>query len=358
MNEKTPRFVVIGPGAIGGATAALLARASRDVVLVCKRPGLAATVASEGIHVRGARGDFRTRCAAVTTIEELEGAFDYALITVKAPDLQDAARRLLPFLRADSLVVSMQNGICVEALAEVVGAERAVGCVVGWGSTLVAPGEIDITSTGELAIGTLSGASPAGTPAGTPTGTPTGVPAGMEVLREALDNVFPTEIAPDILSRLYSKLLVNSGFASIGVLCGLRLGAMLARSDARALFIAVIREAVAVADAIPLRIPPYAGKLDYYRLLAGSGPLADLRRTLFLWAFGFKYRRLKSSSLQSLERGHRTEIEYLNGYIERRGRAIGVPTPVNSRIAAMVREIEGGKRAISPANIAEAAHRS
>ena len=346
MNEKTPRFVVIGPGAIGGATAALLARAGRDVVLVCKRPGLAATVASEGIHVRGARGDFRTRLAAVTTIEELEGAFDYALITVKAPDLQDAARRLLPFLRADSLVVSMQNGICVEALAEVVGAERAVGCVVGWGSTLVAPGEIDITSTGELAIGTLSGASPAGTP------------AGMEVLREALNNVFPTEIAPDILSRLYSKLLVNSGFASIGVLCGLRLGAMLARSDARALFIAVIREAVAVADAIPLRIPPYAGKLDYYRLLAGSGPLADLRRTLFLWAFGFKYRRLKSSSLQSLERGHRTEIEYLNGYIERRGRAIGVPTPVNSRIAAMVREIEGGKRAISPANIAEAAHRS
>ena len=346
MNEKTPRFVVIGPGAIGGATAALLARAGRDVVLVCKKPGLAATVASEGIHVRGARGDFRTRLAAVTTIEELEGTFDYALITVKAPDLQNAARRLLPFLRADSLVVSMQNGICVEALAEVVGAERAVGCVVGWGSTLVAPGEIDITSTGELAIGTLSGASPAGTP------------TGMEVLREALDNVFPTEIAPDILSRLYSKLLVNSGFASIGVLCGLRLGAMLARSDARALFIAVIREAVAVADAIPLRIPPYAGKLDYYRLLAGSGPLADLRRTLFLWAFGFKYRRLKSSSLQSLERGHRTEIEYLNGYIERRGRAIGVPTPVNSRIAAMVREIEGGKRAISPANIAEAAHRS
>ena len=354
MNEKTPRFVVIGPGAIGGATAALLARAGRDVVLVCKRPGLAATVASEGIHVRGARGDFRTRLAAVTTIEELEGTFDYALITVKAPDLQNAARRLLPFLRADSLVVSMQNGICVEALAEVVGAERAVGCVVGWGSTLVAPGEIDITSTGELAIGTLSGASPAGTPAG----TPTGVPAGMEVLREALDNVFPTEIAPDILSRLYSKLLVNSGFASIGVLCGLRLGAMLVRSDARALFIAVIREAVAVADAIPLRIPPYAGKLDYYRLLAGSGPLADLRRTLFLWAFGFKYRRLKSSSLQSLERGHRTEIEYLNGYIERRGRAIGVPTPVNSRIAAMVREIEGGKRAISPANLAEAARRS
>jgi 2-dehydropantoate 2-reductase len=358
MNEMTPRLVVVGPGAIGGATAALLARAGRDVVLVCKKPGLAAAIAAEGIHISGARGDFRTRLAAVTTIEELEGTFDFALIAVKAPDLQDAARRLLPFLRADSFVVSMQNGICVEALAEVVGAERAVGCVVGWGSTLVAPGEIDVTSTGELTIGTLSGASTAGTPEGTPKGTPKGPPEGMEVLREALDNVFPTEIAPDILSRLYSKLIVNSCIASIGVLCGLRLGAMLARSDARSLFIAIIREAVAVADAIPLRVPPYAGKLDYYRLLAGSGPIADLRRTLFLRAFGFKYRRLKSSSLQSLERGHKTEIEYLNGYIERRGRAVGVPTPLNSRIAAMVREIEQGKRPISPANLAEAALRS
>jgi len=244
----------------------------------------------------------------------------------------------------------MQNGICVEALAEVVGAERAVGCVVGWGSTLVAPGEIDVTSTGELAIGTLSGKSPEGTPEGTP--------EGMEVLREALDNVFPTEIAPDILSRLYSKLIVNSCIASIGALCGLRLGAMLARSDARALFIAVIREAIAVADATALCVPPYAGKLDYYRLLAGSGPIAELRRTIFLRAFGFKYRRLKSSSLQSLQRGQKTEIEYFNGYIERRGRAAGVPTPVNSGIAAIVREIEGGKRAISPANLAEAARRS
>lgn len=350
MNEKTPRFVVVGPGAIGGATAALLARAGRNVVLVCKKPGLAATVAAEGIHISGSRGDLRTRCAAVTTIEGLEGAFDYALIAVKAPDLQDAARRLLPFLRADSLVVSMQNGVCVEALAEVVGPERAVGCVVGWGSTLVAPGEIDVTSTGELTIGTLSGASPAGTPAG--------VPTGMEVLRKALDCVFPTEIAPDILNRLYSKLIVNSCIASIGVLCGLRLGAMLARSDARALFIEIIREAIAVADATALRVPPYAGKLDYYRLLAGSGPIAELRRTIFLRAFGFKYRRLKSSSLQSLQRGQKTEIEYFNGYIERRGRAAGVPTPVNSRITAMVREIEDGKRAISPANLAEAARRS
>ena len=336
--QSTPRFVVVGPGAIGGATAAFLARAGHEVVLVCKRADLAATISREGILITGVRGEHRVRMPSVGSIEELSGAFTHALVATKAPDLPDAARRLLPFLHPDSLVVSMQNGICIKALAGVVGPARAVGCVVGWGSTLVAPGHIDVTSTGELTIGTLPGFAP----------------AGMEVLRQAMSSVFPTEVAPDILARLYSKLLINSCIASAGVLCGLRLGAMLARADVRRVFIAILREGIALADALGLRVPSYAGKLDYYAFLRGDGTLDGLRRTVFLRLFGFKYRRLKSSSLQSLERGLKTEIEFFNGYIEKKGREAGVPTPVNSRIAAMVREIEQGKRPISPANLAEA----
>jgi hypothetical protein len=111
---------------------------------------------------------------------------------------------------------------------------------------------------------------------------------------------------------------------------------------------------IAVADALGLRVPPYAGKLDYYRFLAGSGALAGFRRSLFLRLFGFANRRIKSSSLQSLERGRRTEIDYFNGYIEKRGREAGVPTPINSKITAMVKEIESGKRSISPSNLSVA----
>ncbi|MHA2273868.1 MAG: ketopantoate reductase family protein [Candidatus Hodarchaeales archaeon] len=68
---------------------------------------------------------------------------------------------------------------------------------------------------------------------------------------------------------------------------------------------------------------------------------------------GFKYRKVKSSSLQSLERGRLTEIDYLNGYIIRRGEAAGVETPINHAIAEMVKEIEQGKREITPTNIDE-----
>ena len=125
--------MVVGPGAIGGATAALLGREGREITLVCKRPELAARVSEEGLRIRGARGEATVRMTAVARIEDLRGTFDFALVAVKAPQLPDAARRLQPFLRADSLVVSMQNGICVDALAEEVGARAGRGMRGGLG---------------------------------------------------------------------------------------------------------------------------------------------------------------------------------------------------------------------------------
>jgi 2-dehydropantoate 2-reductase len=97
---------------------------------------------------------------------------------------------------------------------------------------------------------------------------------------------------------------------------------------------------VAVADAMNLKIEPYGGKLDYYSLIKGKGMPADTRRHLMIRIIGFKYRRLKSSSLQSLQRGKPTEVDYYNGYIAKKGAELGVETPVNTRIVEMIKEIE------------------
>jgi 2-dehydropantoate 2-reductase len=335
MQQSKPRIVVVGPGAIGGATAALAAAAGHAVTLVCKDPALATKVSTEGLLLRGARGSRAVVIPAVGRIEELTGTFDIALVAVKSPDLADAARRLLPFLGKESLVVSLQNGMCMDALAEVVGTGRAVGCVVGWGSTMVAPGEIDVTSEGEFVVGMASGGSDERLPA----------------LKAVLESAFPARIVDDIFDQLYSKLIINSCITSVGALCGLTLGRMMGRRDARSIFIAVMREAVATADALGIRVPPYGGRLDYYRFLDGSGLAAGIRRHVFLILFGFAYRRLTSSSLQSLRRGRRTEIENFNGYISRRAVEKGVAAPVNDRIVALVKEIEEGKRRIAPENL-------
>jgi 2-dehydropantoate 2-reductase len=66
---------------------------------------------------------------------------------------------------------------------------------------------------------------------------------------------------------------------------------------------------------------------------------------------GLRFRRIKSSMLQSLERGRRPEIDFMNGYVVERGREKGVPTPVNAALTDMVREIETGTRTMSPGNL-------
>lgn len=68
---------------------------------------------------------------------------------------------------------------------------------------------------------------------------------------------------------------------------------------------------------------------------------------------GHKHGKLKSSSLQSLERGRKTEIDVLNGYVVEQARKIGVPAPLNESITRMIKEIEQGRRKLSPANMEE-----
>lgn len=337
MSQKL-RVVVVGAGAIGGITAALLVKGGYDVMLVCKHQEIATLAAGRGLHLTGVKGDCTIPVHAVAAVEELTGIFDLALIATKAYDMPASAKALLPFLHADTPVLCLQNGICTDALALVVGRERTVGCVIGWGATMHAPGELEMTSTGEFIIGRIEGDQQLLTP-----------------VKEALSTVTDTVISKDIFSELYSKLIVNSCITSLGAICGLRLGEMLKRRQARSIFLAVIGEGMDVAHAMNLKVPPFGGKLDYEKLMRGNRPLDRFRRHAMIYIVGLKYRNLKSSSLQSLERGRPTEIDYFNGYIAAKGESLGVPCLINRRLTEMVKEIENGRRSIKVENLYDAA---
>ena len=329
------RILVIGAGAIGGVTAALLKRAGYDVCLVCKYPELAETITSSGMRVSGMPGVFEQRIPAVAAMDELEGTFRVVLIATKALDMMTAARDVLPYLTEDTLVVSMQNGMCEDALAGIIGPERTVGCVVGWGATLHQPGWVEMTSGGEFIIGSLPGYGL----------------RGLEGLQQALSHIVPARITGNIYGHLYSKLIINSCITSLGAVSGMILGPMLARRKVRLLFIEIMREAMAVADRMGIEVEAFANKLDYKKLLKGDGWVASIRRHLFIRLLGLKYRRLKSSSLQSLERGKKTESDFFNGYIVQKARQHGVPVPLNEKVTEMVKAIERGAVQIQPGNL-------
>jgi len=335
--DKVSRICIIGPGAIGGVVAGLLTKKGYNIQLVVKYPELAQKINSIGIKVEGVCGNYIIKVPSVATPGELTGIYDYVLVATKADGMVNAAKEVLPFLDENSRVVSMQNGICEENLAHVVGQERTIGCVVGFGSTMHEPGRVEMTTGGELIIGNWNREPD----------------EKLDQLATILNDVVETRTTGEIFQELYSKLIINSCITTLGVLSGQTLGEMLVVRRIRNIFIELIREAIGVASAMGIRVPPGAsGKLNYYKFLS-SGPLAGLKRHLTIRVIGMNYRRLKSSSLQSLMRGHKTEVDIYNGYIVVKGRELGVATPVNEQLTNMVKEIEQGTRKITPENFKE-----
>jgi 2-dehydropantoate 2-reductase len=338
MNAKKQKTAVIGAGAIGGVTAAFIKKAGWDPILVCKHADTLAQVKAPGLQVCGLKGEHTVPLSAVQTIGELPSGLDIVFHATKANDCVAAAEALLPFLKPDSLVVSLQNGISEDALAAVLGRKRVAGCVVGWGATHTGAGQLEVTSEGEFVLGNIDHQPD----------------DRLEAIRMMLAAVQPTRISDNIMGELYSKLMINACINSLGAITGATLGELLAVRKIRSIFIALMHEALAVAKAMDIRVAPSTGgKLDFYQFLAGDGMFKQIKRHLVIRIIGLKYRRIRSSSLQSLERGRPTEIDYLNGYICDRAADHGVPVPVNRAVVAMIKTIEMGKRPMSMENMAD-----
>ena len=331
------RILIVGAGAIGGVTAARMARGGEDVTLLVHSAAMAERIRSHGLELTGIWGTDTVPLPAYHDPAELTGQFDCILLVTKAYDMPPAARALLPFLKEDGLAVSMQNGVCTDLLAEIVGRARTAAAVITFSSTNLGGGRLEVTGSGGFILGRADGA----------------ITPRLQALKAGLDKAAPTQLTDDILAQQLSKLLINSGITCGGAITGQTLGHMLKTAAARRFFIAVVREDLAVTDAMGIRVPPFGGKLDYYRFCSGSGPLAVLRRHATLFAVGLRYWNLTSSSLTSLRQGKPTEADYLNGYMARQGRALGVPTPVNDAVVRLAHQIEAGEKQSSPANLRE-----
>jgi 2-dehydropantoate 2-reductase len=337
MKNSGLSLLVVGAGAVGGITAALLKKEGYNVEIVCKHDDYASLISSLGIEVTGTCGDFTVKLEAYSSVKDVKEQKDIILLATKATDMLEAARDLIPILKKDGHLISLQNGICEDDLALVLGKERIIGCVTGWGATMEAPGKLIMTSEGDFILG-YPGKSQ---------------DEFLESVAEILSSVVPAKTTDNIMGHLYSKLIINSCITSLGALCGLFLGKMLMIRKARRIFIEISREAVAVADKLNLKVEVFGGRLDFGKFIQGNGVFSDLRRHLLLLVIGYKYRKLKSSSLQSLERGKLTEIDYLNGYIVRNGNKMGIPVPVNSFVVNMIHDIEQKKREITVMNFNE-----
>lgn len=330
---------MVGCGGIGGVIAAKLARAGVDVTAVTGNRGIADALARNGYQVREFEGEAWTVPAGRTPVASLDelpagerGPYDLCIVATKATTLVEAVRAAAPYLTATAPVVVCQNGLPEELAESVVGPARVLGCVVVWGATMAEPGVYVRTSRGALQLGRLTDAAPD--------------PAPVAKLLEA---VAPVTIVPDLAAVRWSKLAINSATSTLGAIGGMRLGALLRRRFVRRLVLELWTEFVAVARAARVKLAPVGGTLDIEKMAlttadfatAIGSPRLAMKHSILL-AVGMKYRRMRSSMLVAIERGRVPEIDFLNGEIVARGRALGVPTPVNARLVEAVRHIARG----------------
>jgi 2-dehydropantoate 2-reductase len=322
----------MGCGAVGGVVAAHLIESGLDVACYSPNAAIADAVDARGFQVRG-DGAARTVAARVARAVP-PGPFDVVVLATQPTHVEDAARAAAGSLAGDGVMVCLQNGLCEERVAGVVGGERTVGAVVAWGAAAPEPGLIERTAAGGFTLGRLDGS----------------VDARVEQLARDLECIGPTEITRNLAGKRWSKLAINCAISSLGTLGGERLGALLQHRFVRRLALELMTEAVHVARRERVSLEKVSGTIDLEwvalteeeRRVAGSPSL--VAKHALLYGVGLRYRRMRSSMLAAIERGRPPAVDFLNGEVVDRGRRHGVPTPVNARVRSLVWDVAAGKR--------------
>ncbi len=329
------KILLVGAGSIGGSTAVMLKEHGCDIDLVEANEKRAEAIRTTGLKLTGALGDHCQRFRVYGSADEIEETYDVCVIATKYFALQAVAKQMLPHVKPNGLFVSMQNGICTELLSDVVGKDRAVGCMIGFGATLKPDGTINMTSKGELMLGRVTGV----------------IDGPLKALVAVYNYLLPTKAVPNIEACLYSKLIVNSCINSIAPLTGETVGRMLESKKAKLIFLEIAREGTLVAKKLGIKVPPYAKVLNYNLLLISEAAWFKNLCCLVVNVVGSKFGDVRPSTLQSLDRGEKTEIDIFNGYIVRKGKEAGVPTPVNQQIYDFIKKIEAGEEKSTLANL-------
>jgi len=305
-----PSIAVMGAGAVGCYFGGMLARAGARVTMI-GRPQHVDAMNRSGLLLESKGFREHVSVTAATEARAVDGA-QIVLFCVKTLDTESAARSLAPHLASQAIVVSLQNGVDNVDRIRTAANIDAVAAVVYVGAEMAAPGHVKHTARGDLVIGDFPRryqSEPARAPQ-------------LNKLAELFNSAgVPCRISDNIEADLWTKLIMNCAYNPISALTRSRYGRIVGNPITRDLLRRTTEEIIAVARAAGVRF----GDVDLLDAVYALG--AGMVNTL-------------SSTAQDLERGKRTEIDSLNGYVFRRGKELSIDTPVNATLWALVKLLE------------------
>lgn len=307
------RVLIAGCGALGSVFGAFLRRAGCAVTLFGRAPHLDA-VESSGLRIDGLWGEHLVRgFGFARSARDLRGEFDAVFLAVKSYDTRAMAESIAAHVAPQGVVVSLQNGLGnVEIIESVVGAEHSLAARVIFGAVLPRPGHARVTVYADpSAIGALR----------------PGVHPALDAMAQRWSTIIagagvPAVYSDRVSTLLWAKVFYNAALNPLGALLGVHYGRLAERPDSRAVMDAVIDEAYAVARGEGIELP-WPDAADYRREFYGRLVPATHDH--------------RSSMLQDLERGRRTEVDAINGAIWQGGAKHHIPTPINEMLTRVMR---------------------
>jgi 2-dehydropantoate 2-reductase len=300
----------MGAGAVGSYFGGMLARAGARVTLIA-RPNHVQAIRKNGLLLDTATFKEHVAINASTDLADVRDA-QFVLFCVKTLDTENAARAIAPHLSPNTIVISLQNG--VDNVARIRAASRinALPAVVYVAAALPEPGHVKHSGRGEWIVGEYAGAAP----------PPAGGSSRPERVAELCAAAgIPCRVSQNIEADQWTKMLMNCAGNAVTAIAQTSFAHIARNLDTREVLRTVINECIVVARKAGVKLPD----VDWTdRGLKNAETLGEAT----------------SSTAQDIARGKKTEIDSLNGYIVRRGKELGVPTPVNMTLFALIKLIE------------------
>lgn len=316
------KIAVIGAGAIGSVMGGLLSKAGEHVILIGRKPHVDA-INQNGLILEAPPEKVVIRVKAA---ENLDFKPDLALLAAKTQDVESAVREAQPFL-SDALVVTTQNGVrSDDIVAGILGKENIISGVVLYNCEFLRPGRVlysKLFSKTALLIGepfNLKGNR-------------------LQSLLALFNKALPTDISQDIRGAHWTKLLWNL-ITAVPAVTGLSYQEGNHYPQIREVNVKLMKEGLEVIRLAGMKTAPVPGlSLSLIEKMAEM-PLPEASSMMKNIIGSGGEQHTLGSMLQSIKRGKRTEVDYMNGEIVSLGNNNGIPTPVNSLILGLVHEVE------------------
>ncbi|GGI27305.1 MULTISPECIES: ketopantoate reductase family protein [Bradyrhizobium] len=338
------RIAIVGAGAVGSYLGGHLARTGNDVTLIDPWPEHIETIRQRGLHLSGMR-DEETCIVSVPTMHLTEvqslsrqRPIDIAIISSKSYDTEWCTTLIRPYLSPQGYVVSAQNSINEEIIAGVVGWGRTVGCIVGnnFAVDLYEPGCVRRTmprdfETKSILVGEVHGR----------------VTPRVKELHALFTPIDGSGVTTNLWGVRWSKLCVNGMRNGVSAATGMSGNERDAHPVIRRLVIRLGGEAIRTGQSLGLDLEHITGIEPNLLRSASEGDataLAEVERHMQKGTGSQARSNLQRPSMaQDIQKGRRTEIGEINGFIVRKAKEAGCAAPAHERIVDIVRKVERGE---------------